>query len=123
VSELPGILGFIAQIAGESAATRLALAAGGTEMKFSPSPSGALAKIVGADAAKKIVQELGPEKYTIPMGHLRGQQGRRTQAARMLAEGKSANEVAKACDVHERTARRVRKKLKSQADLPLFPKD
>lgn len=117
---LPGILGEIERIAGESAATRLALAAGGTEMKFSPSPKGALAKIVGADAAKAIVRELGPEKYTIPMAHLRGQRGRRAQAAQMLKNGASGNEVAKACDIHERTARRVREKLKEEGEMPLF---
>ena len=122
MSQLPGILGVIAEIAGESAATRLALAAGGTEMKFSRHPKSALARIVGAEAAKAIVEVLGPEKYPVPMAHLRGQKGRRTQAAQMLAAGASANDVAKACDVHERTARRVRKKLKEEAELPLFAK-
>jgi hypothetical protein len=120
---LPGLLGEIERIAGKSAATRLALHAGGTEMKFSANPKSALAKIVGADAAKAIAAELGGEKYTIPMAHIRGQKGRRAQAAKMLADGASANDAAKACDIHERTARRVREKLKHKRDLPLFPED
>ncbi|MDZ4370211.1 MAG: helix-turn-helix domain-containing protein [Phenylobacterium sp.] len=125
MSHLPGILALIAEIAGEQAATRLALAAGGTEMKFSARPNAALARIVGAAAAAKIVEGLGSEKYIIPMAHLRGQKGRRAQAAAMLREGKSHNEVAKACDMHERTARRVTEKLKREAGepLPLFPDD
>ncbi|MFN3582595.1 helix-turn-helix domain-containing protein [Phenylobacterium sp.] len=121
MSRLPGILGEIARVAGASAATRLACAAGGTEMKFSAHPGAALAKIVGAEAAKAIVAELGPEKYVIPMAHLRGQKGRQAAAAEMLAQGASANVVAKACDVHERTARRVRKRMLETRALPLFP--
>lgn len=123
MSRFTGLLAEIARIAGASAATRLALAAGGTEMKFSPHPKAALARIVGAEAAKAIVAELGPEKYTIPMAHLRGQRGRQAAAARMLADRASANDVAKACDIHERTARRIRQRMKSSAAMPLFPED
>lgn len=123
MSRLPGILGQIADIAGQSAATRLALAAGGTEMKFSAHPKAALARIVGAEAARQIVAVLGPEKYTIPMAHLRGQKGRQAVAAAMLAQNASSNAVAKACDMHERTARRIRERMKKAAPLPLFPED
>lgn len=120
MTSLPGLLGVIEGIAGVSAATRLALKAGGTEMKFSAHPKSALARIVGADAARAIVAELGAMKYTIPMAHLRGQNGRRAEIARRLAADQSSAEVARACDVHERTVRRVRKRLKghnSQPDL------
>lgn len=122
---LPGILGRIAEVAGEKSALRLAQAAGGTEMKFSASPKAALARIVGADAAALIFAEFGGEKYIIPMAHLRGQKGRRAQAAEMLARGASHNDVARACDVHERTARRVTEALKKAKTegLPLFPED
>lgn len=119
---LPGLLGEIERIAGTSAATRIALHAGGTEMKFSANPKGALARIVGPDAARAIAAELGSEKYTIPMAGLRGQKGRQVRAAQMLAAGASCNAVAKSCDIHERTARRVREKVKAVRDLPLFPK-
>lgn len=122
MTRLPGILGVIAEITNESVATRLALAAGGTVMTFSARANGRLAKIVGAEAAKKIATELGAEKYTIPMAHLRGQRARRAQAAEMLVGGATLNEVAKACDVHERTARRVKALLKEEPELPLFAK-
>jgi len=125
MSELPGILARIAELAGESAALRLAQAAGGTVMTFSPRPTAALARIVGAEAARLIHAEFGAEKYTIPMAHVRGQKGRRAAAAQMLAQGATGNQVARAVDVHERTARRVREKMKrDQAEgLPLFRKD
>ena len=118
MGKLPGLLGVIEAIAGGAAATRLALKAGGTEMKFSSHPKSALARIVGAEAAKAIVAELGAVKYTIPMAHLRGQNGRRAEIARRLAADQSAAEVALACDVHERTVRRVRKRLKSHNSQP-----
>lgn len=112
MSKLPGILAEIERVAGESAARRLALAAGGTEMKFSARPNAALAKIVGAEAAKKIVEALGREQYVIPMAHLRGQKGRRRQAVEMLRNGATQTQVAKACDVHVRTVERVRAKMR-----------
>ncbi len=121
MTRLPGILGLGEELAGREAAQRLALRRGGTEIKLSRHPKGVLAQIVGEEAAAKIVDALGPEKVTVPMAHLRGQKGRRAAAAKMLASGASANAVAQACDIHERTARRVRERLKS--DLPLFPED
>jgi hypothetical protein len=120
---LTGFLAAVAEVAGESAATRLALAAGGTRLTFSAAKNSTLVRIVGLDAAQKIVGQFGRETYTIPMAHLRGQKGRQAAAAKMLASGANASEVARACDVHERTARRVRKRMAQakQAGLPLFP--
>ena len=118
---LPGLLGEIEKIAGTSVATRLALHAGGTEMKFSPKPRGALARIVGVEAARQIAAALGSEKYTIPMAHLRGARGRRARAAEMLADGRGAGAVAKSVDVHERTIWRLKEKIRKKGKLPLFP--
>lgn len=122
---LPGLLGQIAEVAGESAATRIALHAGGTRMTFSARPGSVLVRIVGLEAARKIAEEFGREEFTIPMAHLRGQKGRQAAAAKMLADGANASEVARAVDVHERTARRVRERMAqaSRAGLPLFPED
>lgn len=122
---LPGILARIAEVAGESAALRLAQAAGGTVMTFSARPNSALARIVGAEAAKAIRAEFGPEKYTIPMAHVRGQKGRRVAATEMLARGATANAAARACDIHVRTAERLQGRIKRSREegLPLFPDD
>ena len=122
MSRLPGLLAEIELITDTETATRLALRAGGTEMKFSAHPDSALAQIVGAAAAAIIAAKMGPQKFTIPMAHLRGARGRRIAIARMLDADVSATEAAKACDVHERTARRVREKMKKR-DPDLFDRD
>jgi hypothetical protein len=121
MSPLPGILGEIERVTTRATAERLAMHAGGTEMKFSDRPTGSLARVVGLDAARRIVAELGREKYLIPMAHLRGQKGRRAAAAALLASGKSTPQTAKAVDVHERTVWRIKEKMREAPDLPLFP--
>lgn len=118
MARLPGILGEIEDVAGQVAALQLARARGGTEMKFSAKAGGALASIVGDEAAAKIVELLGPHKYAIPMATVRGRAGRQAAVAQMLNEGRSANATALVADVHERTVRRIREKLKE--GLPLF---
>lgn len=118
---LPGILREIADAAGEAAALQLAREMGGQEMKFSDRPGSALARIVGDEAAVKIVKAMGRDKRTIPMAGLRGAGGRRAAAARLMAPvcdgglGKSAAEAARLTDVHERTARRARKRPAASA--------
>lgn len=109
----------IALVAGDKAALTLIERLGGTELKISGRKGGKLARLVGDEAARKIVEALGPEKIVIPMGLSRGQRGRRAMVAKMLAAGAGLTETALACDVHERTARRVR--LKGAPALPLFP--
>ncbi|MCX7586561.1 hypothetical protein [Phenylobacterium sp. 58.2.17] len=118
---LPGILGEIAAIAGDRAATRLAMRHGGQEMKLSAHPESALAQVVGAEAAAAIVAAFGPVKVTIPMAHLRGTRGRRAAIAKLLSDPTvSAAKAARICDVHERTARRVREQMGSHNAAPLL---
>jgi hypothetical protein len=119
LSRLPGILGEIADVAGEVAALKLAQARGGTEMKISGRAGGVLAQIVGDEAAAKIAELLGPEKYTIPMASVRGRAARQAALAKAMAEGTSSNAAALQHDVHERTARRAKRKLK-EGPGPLF---
>lgn len=119
MTRFTGFLALVEEKGGADAATRLALRAGGTEMKLSARPTSPLAKIVGAEIARAVFEELGPVKVTIPMAHLRGQRGRQAAAAQMLAEGHSHNQVAQTVDVHERTVRRVREAMK-KSSLPLF---
>jgi hypothetical protein len=118
LSRLPGVLGKIAEVAGEAAALQLARELGGHELKISGRAGGKLASIVGDEAAAKIAEALGPEKITVPMAGLRGAAARRQAAARLMAQGVPASKVAQACDVHERTAWRA--KAKAPAKLPLF---
>lgn len=120
-----GFLAVVAKAADDAAATRVALRCGGTELKLSARPNSRLAQLVGPEAAKEIVAILGAEKVTIPMANLRGQRGRQAAAAEMLAKGAHLNETALAVDVHERTVRRVREKMKlaAKTGLPLFDRD
>ena len=107
MSTLPGILGEIATAAGEAAALKLARERGGTEVQISARKDSAFVGIVGQAAADKIVKAFGNGKVLVPMATARGQRGRREAAARMLAAGRTQTEVALACDIHERTTRRV----------------
>lgn len=117
---LPGILGEIADVAGEAAALNLARERGGTTMTFSGRPDSELARIVGPEEAVRIAELFGGViKYRIPMAHLRGQRGRRMEAARLSEQGLSAPQIALQLDVHERTVFRVRNRKKS-GKLPLF---
>lgn len=118
---LPGVLGEIAEVAGDAAALKLARALGGTEIKLSARKGGKLARIVGLDQAKAIVEAMGPEKITVPMAGMRGARGRREHAARLMRDGASSTQAALACDIHERTARRIRQR--PQAPAPLFDED
>lgn len=112
-----GRLGEIADAAGVAAALQLVRELGGREIKLSAKVDGKLARIVGAEAARKIVAALGNEKITVPMAHLRGQRGRREAAARMLDEGATISQVAGAVDVHERTVFRVKADTKKPGGL------
>ncbi len=76
---------------------------------------------MGAEAAAKIAEALGSEKLVIPMAGQRGAGGRRARAARMVEEGATERQVALACDMHGRTARRLRARMKAEGpELPLF---
>lgn len=110
----PGILATVAQVAGDQAAQRLALQYGGHELKLSARPDSKLAEVVGEDAARLIVAELGSGKVVVPMAHLRGQRARRQAVAMKLADGVSVADTARACDVHERTVWRVKSPKKPQ---------
>lgn len=116
-----GVLAVIAEAAGPAAALKLARELGGTELKLSGRRGGKLARIVGLNEARAIVEALGHTKIMVPMAGLRGARGRREAAARMLRAGASASRAALACDVHERTIWRI--KARSPSPAPLFDED
>lgn len=123
MSGLPGILSAIARVTNAGVALRLAQARGGTEMTFSARRESALSKLVGQESARKIVDELGASRFMIPMASARGQHGRRAAVRKMLAEGATLNQAALACDVHVRTARRIKNPKQKPAPAPLFDDD
>jgi len=121
---MTGILQLIARHAGDAAALRLVQLRGGTKMKFGDRPTSPLAQIIGEAAARAVVEEIGQGPFIIPMANVRGPAARRAAAARLLNAGATAQEVALAVDVHERTARRVRKRMRmTPAGPDLFDRD
>lgn len=111
-------LAMLVDIVGEAPALKLAQAYGGTKIYISARPNGKVAKQLGVELAQKLVTELGAGHFLVPLGPTGGQTGRRLRAAMMLAKGHSSSAVARAVDIHVRTAERIRA---AQSDiLPLF---
>lgn len=122
---LPDVLQRIADCAGLGVALSLAKERGGVRINMPKKVEGSdLAKIVGLDAAQKIVKELGHGQCLIPCGPVAGERGRREVARRILKNGGTAVQAALSADISERTAWRVKAHLKQEtpAGLPLFKK-
>lgn len=115
MSGLPWFLAEVEKAAGIDAALKLAQVFGGVEISLSAAKSSALARAVGPAAAQAIVQAIGRGKVLVPMATARGARARRASAAQLMANGASDQTAALACDVHIRTAKRIRAKVKKQA--------
>lgn len=109
---LPGLLGEIAEIAGEAAALRIARAKGGRRAYFParPKPGSWIVEAVGQEAAARICSALvagerGVE-LPVPLGPV-GTRGRVWHILqRAFADGATVAEAAALAGVDERTARR-----------------
>ena len=121
-TRLPGVLGDIADIAGEEAALAMAQARGGTEIYLPPAPDADhwLSQLVGHEAALAIADHL-----TCGVGGLRlelpnGPTGHGARAAarvdRMLREGRSERDIAIATGYTTRGVRKRRARLGDHAD-------
>ena len=125
---LPGTLRKIAAVTDLATALTLARELGGTPLKLSADPAGKLARLVGPEKARAIVEQVNDwhpgETIMIPMANARGAGARRANVARMLAEGVKVNKAAMAGDVHSRTVKRIKAAMKKETDdsLPLFRK-
>lgn len=123
MSELPGILGEIAEVAGKEAAWALAMSYGGSRIyiKADASPGYWLVELVGAEAASKICAHFKVGRsgayLLIPQAKQTEQRRRLYQA---LADGMSADAAALAAGMHVRSAFRARKKLKEEDDDEQF---
>ncbi len=125
-AQLPEVLHRIADCAGLSAAMTLAKAYGGIRINIPKKIEGSeLARVVGLDAAQKIVKELGHGQCLIPCGTGRGEAARREDARRVFRNGGTTVEAALAAGVSERTAWRIRASMKESGPetLPLFTED
>lgn len=130
---LPGILGVIADVAGKDAAYAILQARGGTRVTFPAAPSEThwLTKLVGAEAAMAICDHFAqgnpsggrtgmPGSVDIPLHNTSLQKAARRRIADELRAGKSASAAAREAGVHERTAWRVKAKLRDDNQGELF---
>jgi hypothetical protein len=122
MNTLPGILGDIADIAGNEAAYEVARSHGGTRVSIPPRATEGhwLTELLGFETADKICQGLatldpdgklrGVQNEIIPRGPASLLTAARRRAQEALDEGKSAREAARIAGLHERTIWRMKAK-------------
>lgn len=119
---LPGILGEIADVAGEAAALAIAKARGGTEIYIPPvpAPDHWMSKLVGSTAARAIADHLtcgvGGLRVELPTGPAGHAAQARAQVDAMIREGRSERDIALTTGYTARTVRRRRAQLGKPAD-------
>lgn len=109
-AELPGVLGQIAEIAGDEAAIRLANRFGGDRFYVPQvaTPECELTKVVGLEAAKLIVASLGYGEVRCPLGPRTWENRLHNAIAMMLDRGCSNREIAIGLGVSDRTVSKYR---------------
>lgn len=119
--DLPPTLALIAEAAGLPAALELARSRGGRTVTIpARAPGTILAKIVGIDAAEKIIEAFGAGDLDIPFGPVGGAKARRLGVQAAIKAGASVREAARINDVHMRTVKRVKRKMRETPTLDLF---
>lgn len=124
----PGLLGEIAEVAGDVAALAIAERVGGTRVSIPAraNPDHWLVETVGSEAADKICdyfRTLSPDQREAGARHViipRGPAGCLAKARRRLAQelqsGTSAREAARRAGLSERAAFRMRAQIKADED-------
>ncbi|EAU40181.1 hypothetical protein FP2506_11512 [Fulvimarina pelagi HTCC2506] len=124
---LPALLEEIAEVAGEEAAMKLAAAHGGTRRYIPGDASDGhwLPRLVGREAANRIcahfshMDEQGNpvgQQVLLPLGATGSLRDARRRAAKCIANGGSAADAARAAGLTERTAYRIRRRMKAADD-------
>lgn len=120
MSDLPGILGSIADIAGPEVALSIAQSHGGTRVTIPPRAEEGhwLTELLGRELADEICRGLatldaegklrGVQRDVIPLGPASVLRSARRRARRALEEGKSVREAARLAGLHERTIWRMK---------------
>lgn len=97
---LPGVLGEIAEVAGDDAALAIAKVRGGTEIYVPPNPGPDhwISRLVGLDKARAIADLLtcgvGPRRVELPLGPRGHQHSKRAQVDALIREGMSERDIA-----------------------------
>lgn len=131
-STLPGLLGLIADIAGNTVAMEIARNYGGTTVSIPPRITSDhwLSQLVGFETADKIARGLatmtaegtlrGVQKEQIPLGPTSLLAAARGHARNELAKGASARQAAIATGLHERTIWRIKARRNNEDQGELF---
>lgn len=122
---LPGILSEIAEIIGAPAATRLAMAVGGTQI-YIPArlpDTHWLIDVLGLQAARTLSQHFASYggsnnsgiggRINIPMGPSNPTEVRRKLVEKLLQEGKSTADIARIANISQRAVHRHRSRIKT----------
>lgn len=132
MSELPGLLGQIADIAGIEIAFRVADSHGGTVVSIPPRAVAGhwLTDLVGMEQADEICRGLatldaegrlkGIQKELMPLGPAGVLKNARWRARQALNDGKSTREAARLAGLHERTIWRMKKDADDEDQFDLF---
>lgn len=123
-ARLPGVLGEIADVAGEEAALTIAKYRGGTQVYIPPEPDldHWLCRLVGRDAARAICEQLtcgvGPRRVDLPLGPTGHVAKVRATVDRMIREDRSERDISLATGYTIRAVRRRRAMLGITIDDP-----
>lgn len=122
MSNLPGVLAEIAEVAGESAALAVAFERGGTQVYLPPvpAPDHWLSDLIGLDPARAVCERLtcgvGGLRLDLPIGPAGNGAKARARIDAMIAENRSERDIARATGYTIRTVRRRRAALGKSAD-------
>ncbi|MDZ4307540.1 hypothetical protein [Allopontixanthobacter sp.] len=129
MSELPGVLGIIAAVAGDDAAVAVARARGGTQVYFPPVPPEDhwLSALIGQEQAAAVCDRLtcgvGGMRVDLPLGGAGHAAQARAQVDALLDAGLSERAIALKTGYTIRGVRRRRARLGRGGDprqIPLF---
>lgn len=119
MTDLPGVLATIAEVAGRGAALQVAAAKGGSEKVYVPNPARLrddhwLVTAVGLEVACKIAAAIGGGRVDIPLGPFARKTNLVNRAIdQAIAQGKSSAVAAHLAGVHQRTARRHKNRIET----------
>lgn len=131
-ARFPGILAEIAEVIGADATWAIIRQCGGTRITIpaNPDPEHWLSRLIGYEAAQTLGRhfavgspdgrETGLHGATIPLGPNSLQHTARRRLAAEIKAGKSIRAAAREVGVHERTAWRVRARMKDDDQGELF---
>lgn len=122
MTELPGILREIAEVAGEEAALAIARARGGTQVYIpeKAAPGHWLTELVGLELAGAIIRQLtcevGGRRVDLPLGPCGHAAGQRARVDAMIRDNRSERDIALATGYSIRAVRRRRARIGRPAD-------